>query len=75
MGSQERSNTDGPDASEADTEEGLHERKLSLYGQGNTVGARLSPTSLDSFRGDLLSVLPFTRSSNAYNSIDECKYG
>ncbi|KEF62172.1 uncharacterized protein A1O9_00144, partial [Exophiala aquamarina CBS 119918] len=31
----------------------------------------MSPTVLDSFRGDLLSTLPFTRSANAFNSIDE----
>jgi len=75
MGARERSNKDDADGSEVDINEELHESNHPLCGQGDAIDLRLSLTTLDSFRGDILSALPFTRSPNAYNSVDECMYG
>jgi hypothetical protein len=74
MGAQVRPDTEAPDVSDVDSAEDTPKRKLSFCCKDGIVSTHLSPTVLDSYRGDLLAALPFAGSPNAFKSIDECKH-
>lgn len=75
MGAQLRPNTEARGASEIDSNEDPSKTKIRLCSKGGIVSTHISPTALDSYRGDLLAALPFAGSPNAFKSIDECKHG
>lgn len=74
MGVQIGPNTEALDASGVDSAKDTSKRKSSLCCKDGIASPDLSPTALDSYRGDLLAALPFSGSPNAFKSIDECKH-
>lgn len=59
--------------SEDNSETGGRKGKASPCCKDAIESPPLSPNALDSYRGDLLAVLPFEGGPNAFNSIDECE--